>query len=65
MMRLTEQSISRLGQRASQIEELCGYLAEALQSDPVTSGAGVAVEGLGTLARGLARELYDFAEPID
>jgi len=31
----------------------------------VTSGAGVAVEGLGTLARGLARELYDFAEPID
>lgn len=63
MIRVNEMDVSTFGQRASQIEELCEFLAAALQADPDTARAGTAVEGLGTLAAGLARDLFNLADP--
>lgn len=62
MIRVNDTVVSTLGQRAAQIEELCEFLAEALQGDPVTARAGIAVEGLGTLAASLARDLFGIAD---
>jgi hypothetical protein len=47
---------------ASHIASLCHYLAEALGSDPETSIAGEAVEGLGALAMSLSNQLHEVAE---
>ncbi|MCP8892522.1 hypothetical protein [Sphingomonas faeni] len=63
MIRLQEGEAAALGQRASEIASLCDFLAEALQADPDTVNAGTAVEGLGTLASNLARDLLILADP--
>ena len=63
MIRVNDTVVSTLGQRAAQLEELCEFLAEALQGDPVTARAGIAVEGLGSLAQRLARDLFELADP--
>jgi len=63
MIRVNDTVVSALGQRAAQIEELCEFLAEALQGDPGTARGGIAVQGLGTLAASLARELFVIADP--
>ncbi|KQM91861.1 MULTISPECIES: hypothetical protein [unclassified Sphingomonas] len=63
MMSLTEQAAARLGSRAAEIGALCAFLSEALCNDPTTARAGEAVEGLGSLADSLARDLLIMADP--
>jgi hypothetical protein len=63
MIQIEERSAASFGQRASEIASLCDFLAEALQADPDTANAGTAVEGLGSLASNLARDLLILASP--
>ena len=57
MIRLETDAALRLGQRASEIGCLCRMIAEALEADPDTACAGTAVDGIGSLAELLARDL--------
>ena len=63
MSRAINQAIARLGSRAAEIGALAAFLSDALCSDPETARAGEAVEGLGTLAESLARDLRTLADP--
>jgi hypothetical protein len=57
-----EPRIRRAASTASHIASLCQLLAQALGSDPETSIAGEAVEGVGELAISLSNHLHEIAE---
>ncbi len=53
------------GATAMSIAKICGLIAEALEGSPVTERIGLAIEGVETLAHGLAEKLFALSEQRD